>query len=190
MEEEAVSTIRDSWEFIISRLDKKDYSYKFVMGEDDKVLEILRTLISKKDILGVSKDDLDFKITDEKINDLFHYCLLREDEFMSGKPSVESVFCEGIKYDCFLSLDRVSEKHNDISVLINSIKNIDKGISVSDMGVLKDNRVWTTSIDTLEKVMVLGVGTGDLVVPFSRSLDSALTGKVPYVIKKGILKGM
>lgn len=190
MEEDVVSTIRDSWDFIISRLDKKDYSYKFVMGEEDKVLDILKTLISKKHILGVSKDDIDLKITDDKVDDLFKYCLLREDEFNAGKPSVESVFCEGIKYDCFFSVDRVYEKQSDISSMINSIKGIDRGISVGEMGVLKDDRVWTTSIDTLEKVMVLGLGTGDLVVPFSRSLDSALTGKVPYVIKKGFLKGM
>ncbi len=190
MEEDFVSTIEASWNFIITRLDKKDYSYKFVMGEDDRVLDILRSLISKKNILGVSKEEIALKISDEKIDELFHYCLLREDEFSDGKPSVESVFCEGIKYDCFFSSERLSEKNDVISNMINSINGVDKGISVSELGILRDGRVWSTSIDVLEKVMVLGVGTGDLIVPFSRNLDSALKDNVPYVIKRGVLKGI
>lgn len=188
VEDDFVSMIDNSWDFIISRLDKKDYDYKFVMGEDDRVLEVLRTLISKRDILGVSREEVSSSISDELVNDIFSYCLLREDEFSNGKPNIQSVFCEGIKFDCFFSTKRLGDKKENITSLINAIKSVDEGISVNDLGILKDGHIWTNSEDTLERVMVLGLGNGDLVLPFSRSLDSSLMGKVPYVIKKEVLQ--
>ena len=36
--------------------------------------------------------------------------------------------------------------------------------------------------------MVLGIGNGDLIVPFSRNWDSSLKGSVPYVIKSDVLR--
>lgn len=188
MEEDFVSMIENSWDFFISRLDKKDYDYKFVMGEDDKVLDVLRTLISKREVLGVSRKEVSASISDDLVNDIFSYCLLREDEFSDGKPNIQSVFCEGIKFDCFFSTKRLNDKKDNISSLIDKIKSIDEGVSVNDLGLLKDGRVWTDSEETLERVMVLGVSNGDLVLPFSRSLDSSLMGKVPYVIKKEVLR--
>ena len=188
MEEDFVSMIESSWEFIISRLDKKNYDYKFVMGEDDKVLDVLKSLIEKKDALGVSKSDVDCLISEEMVDNIFSYCLLREDEFSDGKPNIQSVFCEGIKFDCFFSLARLSDKRESISSLVNSIKAVDEGISVNSLGILKNGRIWTDSLDEKEKVMVLGVGNGDLIIPFSRFLDSSLKGSVPYVIKSDVLK--
>ena len=184
MEDDFVSMIENSWDFVISRLDKKNYDYKFVMGEDDKVLDVLNSLISKRDVLGVSREEVSSSISDELVNDLFSYCLLREDEFNEGAPSVQSVFCEGINFDCFFSQKRLYDKKENITTLINSIKSVNEGISVNSLGILKDGRVWTDSFDTLERVMVLGVGNGDLILPFSRSLDSVFLGHVPYVIKK------
>ncbi len=188
MEEDFVSMIENSWEFIISRLDKKNYDYKFVMGEDDKVLDVLKSLIDKKDVLGVSSEDVNCLTSEEMVDSIFSYCLLREDEFIEGRPNVQSVFCEGIKFDCFFSLERLSDKKESISSLINSIKAVEEGISVNSLGVLKNGRVWTDSLDEKEKVMVLGVGNGDLVVPFSRFWDSSLKGSVPYVIKSEVLR--
>lgn len=188
MEEDFVSMIEDSWEFIISRLDRKNYDYKFVMGEDDKVLDVLKSLIDKKDILGVSSFDVSCLANEDMVDSIFNYCLLREDEFSDGKPNIQSVFCEGIKFDCFFSTKRLSNKKENITSLINSIKNVDEGISVNSLGVLKNGRVWTDSLEELEKVMVLGVGNGDLVIPFSRLWDSSLKGSVPYVIKSEVIR--
>lgn len=190
MEEDFVSTIENSWNFVISRLDKKNYSYKFVMGEEDKVLDVLRSLISKSDVLGVSRDDISLNICEDKVNELFSYCLLREDEFKDGKPCVQSIFCEGIKYDCFFNTKRILEKSNDISLMIDEIKFINDGISVNDLSFLKNGRIWTNDVDVLERLMVLGVSNGDLVLPFSRDLDKCLIGNVPYVIKKEALLKM
>ena len=55
IEDSYVSMVEDSWDFIISRLDKKNYEFKFAMGEDDKVLDVLQALYDKRDVLGVGK---------------------------------------------------------------------------------------------------------------------------------------
>lgn len=182
-----VSMVENSWDFVVSRLEKYDYDYKFVMGEDDNVLNVLNLLLNKRDVLGVSKSDDSPLICDELVDSIFSYCLLREDEFYLGKPTIQSVFCEGIKYDYFFSSMRLSEKCESITSLINSIYAIDSGVSANDLGILRDGRKWTDSFDSLEKVMVLGISNGDLILPFSRDLDESLKGKVPYVIKKDIL---
>jgi len=188
VEEEFVSMIDSSWDFVISRLDKHDYSYKFVMGEDDKVLDVLDKLLTKRDKLAVSRCDIKTDISVELVESLFSYCLLREDEFSEGKPSVQSVFCEGIKYDYYFNLKRLSEKKESIENLINCVKSIEDGISAYKLGINKDGKAWTNSVDVMEKVMVLGVSSGDLVLPFSRNFDLSLKGQVPYVIKSSILK--
>jgi hypothetical protein len=188
MEEDFISMIENSWEFIISRLDKKNYDYKFAMGEDDKVLDVLKSLIDKKDVLGVSCSDVSCLVSEDIVDSIFSYCLLREDEFSDGKPSIQSIFCEGIKFDCFFSLERLGDKKESISTLINSIKAVEEGISVNSLGILKNGRIWTDSLDKKEKVMVLGIGNGDLIVPFSRNWDSSLKGSVPYVIKSDVLR--
>ena len=46
----------------------------------------------------------------------------------------------------------------------------------------------TDSKKVMEQLMVLGVGNGDLIVPFSRELDQTFKGKAPYVIKASSLK--
>lgn len=187
-EEEYVSMINDSWDFIVSRLDRHNYDYKFVMGEDDNVLDVLRMLLSKRDKLGMGGSDVNLSISDELVNNLFSYCLLSEDEISDGKPKIQSTFCEGIKYDYFFSTKRINDKKDNIRFLVDSIMAIGDGVSVSSMGVNKDGVVWTDSMDTLEKVMVLGLSSGDLVLPFPRSFDSSLKGAVPFVIKSDALR--
>lgn len=187
MEDSYVSMVEDSWEFILSRLDKRDYEYKFVMGEDDNVLDVLKSLVVKKEVLGLGKNDLDVGISDYLVNDIFAYCLLEENEIVDGKPVVQSTFCEGIKFDYLFSTKRLHDKKDNISALIDEIDAIEDGISVSCMGQTKGGKEWTKSLDTLEKIMVLGVSNGDLVLPFSRDLDKSLKNSVPYVIKRDSL---
>jgi len=188
IEDDFISMIDNSWDFIISRLERHNYDYKFVLGEEDQILDVLNSLISKREVLGVSRNDISFSINDSLVNDLFSYCLLREDEMFNGRPSIQSVFCEGIMFDCFFSAKRLEDKKKDISLLINNIKGVDEGVSANDLGVLKNGRVWTDSSEIIEKVMVLGVGNGDLVIPFSRHFDHTLKGKAPYVIKASALR--
>jgi len=188
MEEAYVSMIEDSWDFIISHLDKRNYDYKFVMGEDDNVLDILHSLLSKKDVLGVEKTNVSLSINDRLVNDIFSYCLLDESEFNEGKPIIQSTFCEGIKYDYFFSTKRINDKKDNISFLVDSISSIEDGISVANMGINREGREWTHSLDTLEKVMVLGVTSGDLLIPFPRNFDKSLKGCLPYVIKTSVLE--
>lgn len=190
IEDSYISMVEDSWDFIISRLDKKDYDFKFVMGEDDNVLDVLQVLCDKKDVLGVSKEDVDVSISDFIVNDIFSYCLLTENEIVDGKPIVQSTYCEGIKFDYLFSTKRLSDKKESISTLIDLIDSVEDGISVNSLGKTKDGKEWTSSSDTLEKVMVLGVSSGDLIIPFSRELDKSLKGSVPYVIKtESLIKG-
>lgn len=186
VEEDFISTIEDSWDFVISRLMKKNFKYEYVLKEEDNVLDVLKFLLEKRNILGVSFDDV--SLNEDIVDDIFYYCLLREDEFLGGKPKVDSIFCEGIKFDCFFSLQRLKEKKNNISLLIDSIKAVDQGISVKKLGILKDGSVWTDSDDIIEKIMVLGIGNGDLILPFSRQFDNNLKDCVPYVIKKEVLQ--
>ena len=183
IEDSYISMVEDSWDFIISRLDKKDYDFKFVMGEDDNVLDVLQTLCDKRDVLGVGRNDVDVSISDHIVDDIFSYCLLTENEFVDGKPTIQSTYCEGIKFDYLFSTKRLNDKKESISSLIDSIDAVEDGVSVSLLGKTKDGKEWTNSIDTLEKVMVLGVSNGDLIIPFSRDLDKSLKGSVPYVIK-------
>lgn len=190
IEDSYISMVEDSWDFIISRLDKKDYEFKFVMGENDNVLDVLQALYDKRDILGVSSSEVDLSISDFAVNDIFSYCLLSENEIVDGKPIVQSIYCEGIKFDYLLSTKRLNDKKDVISSLIDSIDSVEEGVSVSLLGKTKDGKEWTNSSDTLEKVMVLGVGNGDLIIPFSRDLDKSLKGSVPYVIKSdSLVKG-
>lgn len=190
IEDSYISMVEESWDFIISRLDKKDYDFKFVMGEDDNVLDVLQVLCDKKDVLGVSKEDVDVSISDFIVNDIFSYCLLTENEIVDGKPIVQSTYCEGIKFDYLFSTKRLSDKKESISTLIDLIDSVEDGISVNSLGKTKDGKEWTSSSDTLEKVMVLGVSSGDLIIPFSRELDKSLKGSVPYVIKtESLIKG-
>lgn len=186
-EEEYVSMVCDSWDFIISRLDKHDYEYKFVMGEDDKVLDVLKMLLKRRDVLGVSREDFDVLISDAIVNDVFSYCLLTEDEIKEGVPVVQSTFCEGIKYDYLFSSKRIMEQKDKITSLVDSIMAIEDGISVNSMNRTRDGKKWTNSFESLEKMMVLGVSNGDLVLPFPREFDQSLKGKVPYVIKSDVL---
>ena len=190
IEDSYISMVEDSWDFIISRLDKKDYDFKFVMGEDDNVLDVLQVLCDKKDVLGIGKDDVDVSISDFIVNDIFSYCLLTENEIVDGKPIVQSTYCEGIKFDYLFSTKRLSDKKESISTLIDMIDSVEDGISVNSLGKTKDGKEWTSSSETLEKVMVLGVSSGDLIIPFSREFDKALKGSVPYVIKtESLVKG-
>lgn len=186
-EEEYVSMIRDSWDFIISRLDKRNYDYKFVMADDDNVLDVLRLLLSKRDKLGIGGNDVSLLISDELVDNLFSYCILSEDEIIDGNPKIQSTFCEGIKYDYLFSTKRLSDKKDNIKFVIDSIMSIEDGVSVSNMGVNKNGVVWTNSMDTLEKIMVLGISSGDLLLPFPRSFDNSLKGSVPFVIKSDSL---
>lgn len=178
-----VSMVNDSWDFIISKLDKHDYDYKFVMDKDDKVLDVLKVLLSKRDVLGVDSFDTKTSISDYLVNDIFSYCLVNENEIVDGKPTIQSTYCEGINFDYLFSTKRLNDKKEDITSLVEAIGSIEEGISVSSMGITRDGKKWTDSFDTLEKVMALGVSSGDLVLPFSRDLDQALKGSVPYVIK-------
>lgn len=178
-----VSMVSDSWNFIISKLDKHDYDYKFVMDKEDRVLDILKVLLSKKDILGFDSSDAKTGISDYLVNNIFSYCLVNENEIVDGKPTIQSTYCEGINFDYLFSTQRLNDKKEDIGSLIESISAIEDGISVSSMGITREGKKWTDSFDTLEKVMALGVSTGDLILPFSRDLDRALKGSVPYVIK-------
>ncbi len=184
VEEEYISMVENSWDFIISRLDKHNYDYKLVMNKDDKILDILKSLLSKKNGLGSDANDLALGINEDLVNETFNYCLLNENEFKNGEPDVASIFCEGIKYDYMFSADRLAEKRDIISSLIDSINAIDEGISVGSMDKTKDGKIWTSSVDTLEKVMALGISNGDLLLPFPREFDHSLKGELPYVIKK------
>ena len=175
--------VKNSWDFVISKLDNRDYDYKFVMDEDDKILDVLKVLLSKRDFLGLSLDDVKVRISDYLVNDIFSYCLISENEIIDGKPTIQSVYCEGINFDFLFSTKRLNDKKDDISSLIEEIASIDEGISVSSMNVTRTGKKWTDSSDTLEKIMALGVSNGDIVLPFSREFDKALKGSVPYVIK-------
>lgn len=183
MEDSFVSMVKNSWDFVISKLDNRDYDYKFVMDEDDKILDVLKVLLSKRDFLGLSLDDVKVRISDYLVNDIFSYCLISENEIIDGKPTIQSVYCEGINFDFLFSTKRLNDKKDDISSLIEEIAFIDEGISVSSMNVTRTGKKWTDSSDTLEKIMALGVSNGDIVLPFSREFDKALKGSVPYVIK-------
>lgn len=187
IEESYVSMIEDSWDFIIKKLEKKDYNYKFVLDENDKALDVLNKLLTKREVLGVSREDTNVLISDYIVDNIFSYCLLNENELESGKPVVQSVFCEGIKFDYMFSTKRLNDKKDDITSIVNSIESISDGISVLELGHTCDGREWTKSIDTMEKVMVLGISNGDLLLPFSRDLDKSLKGSVPYVIKSDSL---
>lgn len=187
IEESYVSMVADSWNFIISKLEKKDYDYKFVLGEDDNILDVLNKLLSKREILGSSSSDTNTMISDYLVNSIFSYCLLNENEINNGKPLVQSTFCEGIKYDYLFSTKRLSEKKEDITLMINSIDSVEQGISVLELGHTCDGKEWTKSLDAMEKVMALGVSSGELLLPFSRELDKSLKGSVPYVIKSETL---
>ena len=184
VDEDYISMISDSWNFLISRLDKRNYEYKFVMDKEDNVLDVLKALLDKREKLGVNKNSIEIGINDDLVDNIFSYCLLTEDELNNGKPKIDSTYCEGIKYDYVFSTDRIAAKKENINKLIDSIKSIDKGISVLSMGVTSDGKKWTNSMDTLEKVMVLGIGSGDLIIPFPREFDNFLKGSAPYVIKR------
>lgn len=183
MEEAFVSMVNDSWNFIISKLDKHDYDYKFVLEKEDKVLDVLKILLSKRDILGMDKEEAKTQISEFLVNDIFSYCLVGENEIVDGKPTIQSTYCEGINFDFLFSTKRLNDRKEEISLLTEEIASIDDGISVNSMNITRGGKKWTDSRDTLEKVMALGVSSGDLVLPFSRNLDKALKGSVPYVIK-------
>lgn len=179
-----ISMLSDSWDFLIKRLDKRNYPYKVILDKDDNVLEVLNSLLSKKEEFGSSYDATKLSLSDEVVNSIFSYCLLSEEELDNGKPKVESTYCEGIKYDYLFSTERLDDKKDNIVNLIDSIKEIDKGISVKNLGIASDGKTWTNSLDTLEKVMALGVSTGYLFLPFPRTYDMMLINQLPYVIKR------
>lgn len=188
IEDSYISMVEDSWSFIISRLEKQNYDYKFVMGEEDKILDVLGMLLSKRDSLGVSKEEVNVSISDSLVNNIFSYCLINENEIKDGKPIIQSTFCEGIRFDYLFSKERLSDKYADISSLIDSIDSIDEGISVGDMNVTKGGIRWTNSFDVLERTMALGVSSGVLILPFPREYDHSLKGSLPYVIKSDVLE--
>ncbi len=183
VDDDYIQMINDSWDFMISRLDKRNYDYKFVMEKNDNILDVLRALLSKRDVLGISRETINIGISDDLVNNLFTYCLLREDEVDDINANLDSTFCQGIKYDYVFSKERINDKRDKIFHLIDSIKAIDDGISVLNMGITKDGKKWTDSFDTLEKVMVLGLSSGELFLPFPREFDASLMGNVPYVIR-------
>ena len=180
---DTISMIEDSWDFFISSLERKNYKYKIVIDENDNLLDVLKTLLKKRKELGVGPKNINNGINDDLVNDLFSYCLMQDDELENGKPKITYKYCEGIKYDYLFSSERIASKRNDIKSLINSIRSIEDGISVGSMGINKKGEVWTHSFDTLEKVMALGICSGQLCFPFPRTYDQSLKGALPYVIK-------
>ncbi len=176
VEKSFVDSTAMGWDFIIKRLDKHNYDYKFVLGENDKIIDVLKLLLAKREILGYSNDIL--TLNEANVDKVLEDCLGDANE-----SDDEVKIIEGISHNYLLNCKKVLENREVITGLIDEVSDLEMGISFNELKRCKDGRIWTNDSDYLEKLMVLGVANMNIIIPFSRDMDKMFIAEVPYVIK-------
>jgi len=176
VEKSFVDSTAMGWDFIIKRLDKHNYDYKFVLGENDKIIDVLKLLLTKRDVLGYGNDIL--SLDEANVDRVLEDCLSD-----MGENADTNKIIEGISHNYLLNSQKVWENREIITGFVDEVLNLEMGISFNELKRCKDGRIWTNDIDYLEKLMVLGIANNNMIIPFSRDMDKMFIAEVPYVIK-------
>lgn len=179
VEGDYLSTISNTWEYMISRLQKRNYDYKFVLYSDDNFISILKILLATRKSLGVSRSDIAIGISEDLVTEIFKDCLLNENEVKDGKPISQHMYCRGIKFDYLMSSDRLEKRKEEISTLLDYVKDLDTGIDFPNMKINTSGNIWTNSDNVIDHLLVLGLATDQLVMS-----DSLSNQGVAYITRK------
>ena len=179
VEGEYLSTVSNTWEYMISRLQRRNYDYKFVLYSDDNFVSILKILLATRKSLGVSRSDIAIGISEDLVTEIFKDCLLNLNEVKEGQPISPHMYCHGVKYDYLMSSDRLEKRKGDISSLLDYVKDIDSGIDFPNMKINTSGNTWTNSDNVIDHLLILGLATDQLVMS-----DSLNDQGIAYVTRK------
>ena len=126
------------------------------------------------------------KLNSERVVDTFRACLFTEEEIQDNKPTEEYTSVTGVQATVTFNTERLNQHKKDINEMVDLIANIEQGSHFFDLCVTKSGRIWTGEHGIVDQLMILGLATEVLEVPFHvpRELwGSVFPEGLPYVIK-------
>ncbi len=129
------------------------------------------------------------KLNSDTVNRIFGECLLTSDEardntFVNGNTINEEkvTLIQGVLSRFGLNKARLDANAADIAELLNELPSEFKdGWTFLNMCTDKDGNNWTDLHQTMEQLVVLGIGVNKISYPFPKEMWKALPGGMPYI---------
>lgn len=146
--------------------------------EQDELLKQLEKLIQPEQ----PKDSL---LTPTKVTETFKKCMFDDEEIIDNKPAKEYTISSGVMATTVFNTRRINEQKPLINELLNQIKDIEYGVHFTNLCITKDNQLWTGDHAVIDQLMILGLATELLTIPFDlpRDMWYLFPEALPYVIK-------
>lgn len=122
----------------------------------------------------------------EKLRQVYTECLLQENEREEGKPIVRYCKGIGISETVEFNVTRINEHKSKILELINDTYEIEKAPHFSNLVYDKKGNQWTTDNDDIDKLLMLGLASEILEIPFDlprEEWENSFPNGQPFVIE-------
>jgi hypothetical protein len=121
-------------------------------------------------------------INANRINEIFHNCLFKEEEIINGIPVIEPIEVNGITNNYGLHPKRIKESEDEIINFINELpETFKEGRSFLNLCQTKDGEQWTGLHSVCEQLIMLGMAIGKMKYCFPKEMWFVLPGGVPYI---------
>lgn len=119
------------------------------------------------------------RLTAENVNTILNKCLYTSSSSSSHKPLI----IEGYKNDFSFDTVALNQERENIEALLSQLpSNFKEGWSFWEMFRTNDGRNWTTSLKSMEALMVLGIAIEKIRYVLPKEAWWSLPGGAPYVV--------
>ena len=131
-------------------------------------------------------------IDSARVHEILLDCLFKDEEVIDGKPVVDPVPVMGIMTNLGFHPDRIKSHEDEISDMLDQLpasfhEQTGGGMSFLSMCETRDGEQWTGMHQSMEELMLLGMGTGRVeycVKNKSRAWWGMMPGGMPYIVIK------
>ena len=131
----------------------------------------------------VEDDEDENSLSSDNVCEVYKDCLLEDSEVSNNMPLVDFVVGEGVRKVGVFNSSRLALNKDKIINMIDSISNIDNGLSFLSMSIDKDGFLWTGEQSVVDLLVQLGVACEVLEYPLPREMWEFLPGGVPLIVR-------